>query len=318
MLKILNPGEPLSKRSRFNSFKPVLSTLIKTNMPSKIKNINIPTTDLASLCGMDHYNNYNKSICKIWKKLYPADYEATELIVRGRGDSCSTDNNYKKLATLQKKSGTNVNVINMVSAANQKRHSSSSTLIENQTSIESEIKDCSKLTEEQKKQMVSLMNSATNVVYGCRNEGRGIDAFTNITGKIIQDKQTKLVYYFHTDTLADNQIVEWNITGKYDGLTTDNEVVEVKNRQRRLFNEIRDYEMCQIQTYLHILKSDKGYLVEVLGGKKGEDNQINILETVRQVDYYDLVIKSHLLEVCKYALNIPFMDSEDKLKLMSG
>jgi hypothetical protein len=318
MLKVLNSGEPLFKRSRFNSFKPVLSTLSKVIMPPKVKKINIPTTDLASLCGMDHYNNYNKSICKIWKKLYPTDYEATEMIVRSRGDSCSTDNNYKKLVALQKKSGTNVNVVNMVSAANQKRHSSSSTLTENQSLIASEIKDCSKLTEEQKKQMVSLMNSATNVVYGCRNEGRGIDAFVNITGKTIQDKQTKLVFNFHTDTLADNQVVEWNITGKYDGLTTDNEVVEVKNRQRRLFNEIRDYEMCQIQTYLHILQSEKGYLVEVLGGKNGEDNQINILETVRQHDYYDLVIKSHLLDVCKYALNIPFMPAEDKLNLMSG
>jgi hypothetical protein len=318
MLKVISPSEPLFKKPKFNSFKPVLSTLHKVIMPSKIKKINIPTTDLASLCGMDHYNNYNKSICKIWKKLYPIDYEATEIIVRSRGDACSIDNNYKKLAALQKKSGTNVNVVNMVSAVNQKRHTSSNTLTENQSSIASEIKDCSKLTEEQKQQMVKLMNSATNVVFGCRNEGRGIDAFTNITGKTIQAKQNKLVYTFHTDTLADNQVVEWNITGKYDGLTSDNEVVEVKNRQRKLFNEIRDYEMCQIQTYLHILQSDKGFLVEVLGGKKGEENQVNILETVRQIDYYDLVIKSHLLEVCKYALNIPFMSSEDKLKLMSG
>lgn len=318
MLKVLSSGEPLFKKPKLNSFKPVLSTLSKVIMPSKIKKINIPTTDLASLCGMDHYNNHNKSICKIWKQLYPADYAQVEAVVRARGDACSVDSNVKKLAALQKKSGTKLRVTDKVSTINQKRHSSSNTLNENQSAVAAEIKDCSKLTEEQKKQMVSLMNSATNVVYGTRNEGRGIDAFTNITGKEIQAKQTKLSYRFHTDTLTDDQIVEWHITGKYDGLTTDNEVVEVKNRQKRLFNEIRDYEMCQLQTYLHILKSDKGYLVEVLGGKKGEENQVNILNTTRQHDYYELVIKKYLMEVCKYALNIPFMPSEDKIRLMTG
>jgi hypothetical protein len=318
MLKVLSSGEPLFKRAKYNSFKPLVATLSKVIMPSKTKKINIPTTDLASLCGMDHYNNHNKSMCKIWKQLYPADYAQIEAVVRARGDACSVDSNVKKLAALQKKSGTKLRVTDKVSAINQKRHSSSSTLSENQSAVASEIKDCSKLTEEQKKQMVSLMNSATNVVYGTRNEGRGIDAFTNITGKEIQAKQTKLSYRFHTDTLTDDQVVDWHITGKYDGLTTDNEVVEVKNRQKRLFNEIRDYEMCQLQTYLHILKSDKGYLVEVLGGKKGEDNKVNILETTRQHDYYELVIRKHLMEVCKYALNIPFMASEDKLGLMTS
>jgi hypothetical protein len=242
MLKVISPSEPLFKRAKYNSFKPLVTKLSKVIMPNKIKKINIPTTDLASLCGMDHYNNHNKSMCKIWKQLYPADYAQIEAVVRDRGDACSVDSNVKKLAALQKKSGTKLRVTDKVSAINQKRYSSSSTLNESQSAVASEIKDCTKLTEEQKKQMVTLMNSATNVVFGCRNEGRGIDAFTNITGKTIQAKQNKLVYTFHKD----------------------------------------------------------------------------ILETSRQHDYYDLVIKSHLLEVCKYAIAIPFMSSEDKLNLMSG
>lgn len=318
MLKVISSREQIFKKTKLNSFKPVLSTLTKTIMTSKIKIINIPVTDLATLCGMDHYNNYNKSMCRIWKQLYPTDYSSIEAVVRDRGDPCSLDSNVKKIKALETKSGSKVKVTNKVFEINQKRHNSSNILTKNQSIVENDIKNCKKLTDNQKKQMVSLMNSATNVVYGTRNEGRGIEAFTRITGKEIKTKQNKLVYNFHKNTFVDNQIIEWNITGKYDGLTTDYEVVEIKNRQRHLFNEIRDYEMCQIQTYLHILNSNKGYLVEVLGGNKEENNSVNILETRRQTEYFDLFIKPYLMDVCKYALNIPFMSGEDKCLLMSG
>lgn len=317
MLKVISSREQIFKKTKLNSFKPVLSTLTKTIMTSKIKIINIPVTDLATLCGMDHYNNYNKSMCRIWKQLYPTDYSSIEAVVRDRGDPCSLDSNVKKIKALEQKSGSKVKVTNKVFEINQKRHNSSNILTKNQYIVENDIKNCKKLTDNQKKQMVSLMNSATNVVYGTRNEGRGIEAFTRITGKEIKTKQNKLVYNFHKNTFVDNQIIEWNITGKYDGLTTDYEVVEIKNRQRHLFNEIRDYEMCQIQTYLHILNSNKGYLVEVLGGNKEENNSVNILETTRQTEYFDLFIKPYLMDVCKYALNIPFMSGEDKCLLMS-
>lgn len=317
MLKYLTrvAAEPDFKKNKI--FKPQVATLsINKNMSSKIRNINIPTTDLASLCGMDHYNNWNKSICRIWKQLHPNDYKDVENTVRQKGDFCAMDSNIRKMNSLQSKTGSSINATNSVQMFNQKRHKSSSALLKGQDEIKQEIMNCDKMTETQKKEMINLMQSATNVVYGTRNEGRGIDAFTNITGKQIKSSQSKLTYQFAKNNLADGTRILWNITGKYDGLTIDNEVVEIKNRQKRLFNEIRDYEMCQLQTYLHILKYDKAYLVEVLGGKT--DNQISILETLRNDNYFDGILKQYLDNIRNFTLNIPYMEIGDKCLLMSG
>ena len=315
MLKYLTRVEPELKKSKI--YTPIAATLTtKCKMTKKTQNVNIPTTDLASLCGMDHYNNWNKSICRIWKQLYPNDYKQTETNVRSKGDFCAMDSNMKKMQTLQSKTASNINTTHAVQMFNQKRHTSSSTLVKGQNDMKKEIMSCDKMTEEQKAHMITLMNSATNVVYGTRNEGRGIDAFTNITGKKIKSSQNKLVFQFATSNLANGNTVHWNITGKYDGLTDANEIVEIKNRQKRLFYEIRDYEMCQLQTYLHILNSNTAYLVEVLGGKT--DNEISILETQRDNEYFTNVLKTHLDNVRNFSLNIPYMEIEDKYKLMAG
>jgi len=317
MLKVLNQFELSAKRPKINILNSELLKLNKNKMPHKIYKVNIPVTDIPWLCGMDHYGNRNKSICRIWKQLYNDDYKKIEYLVRKNGNACSLDSNIKKIKMLETKSGTNINTSNMITNINQQFNSSSKNLVENQSQIASEIKSCNKLTEEEKNKMVKLMNSATNVVYGTRNENRGLTAFTNITGKIILDRQTKLIYQFDTSTLPNGDKVEWNITGKYDGVTTDDEIVEIKNRQSCLFNEIRDYEMCQIQMYLYMLNVKIGYLVEVLGAKSESDNQINILQTEKIDDYFDLVIKSYLNDIVKYVLDLPFKDIAEKIKLMS-
>jgi len=318
MLKVLLPTDPLCKKIKHNTFKPILSSIIKTKMSPITKHINIPVTDLAPLCGMDHYNNKNKSLCRIWKQLYPSDYIQTENLTRNMGNYCSLDSNINKIKTLEKKSGSKVSASSKVSIINSKKEHSSLALTNNQSVIEKDILKCDKLTTNEKTQMVSLMNSASNVVYGSRNENRGIISFTKITGKKLQDKQGKLIFNFATDEILNGDIVEWNITGKYDGLTTDNEVVEIKNRQRRLFNEIRDYEMCQLQMYLHMVNSNMGYLVEVLGGKTTDDNGINILQARREVNYFTLFLQSYLNDIRTFCLDIPYMSDDDKLKIMSG
>ena len=40
--------------------------------------------------------------------------------------------------------------------------------------------------------------------------------------------------------------------GKVDGITNENTLVEVKNRQYRLFSEIPIYEKIQIHTYMYL------------------------------------------------------------------
>lgn len=55
----------------------------------------------------------------------------------------------------------------------------------------------------------------------------------------------------------------WHLCGRVDGLSEDGEVVlEIKNRMRRLFGRVVDYERVQMLCYQHLLGVQKGMLAE--------------------------------------------------------
>jgi hypothetical protein len=320
MLKLSNNIVYFPKNK--NSFKQVLSCINKAKMSKKYKQITIPVTDLASLCGMDHYNNWGKSICKLWKQIYPDDYNNISRLVNSKSLSCVTDNNMYKLKLLEKKIGTSNNISNKVKHINGKASISTHTLRKNQIELENEIekelkknKDA-KITKEDKEELIKLMNSSTNVVYGCKNENIGINEFQRITGKKICEFQTKLIHPWADDELENGDKIQWVIVGKIDGLTSDRELVEVKNRQKCLFHEVRDYEKCQLQAYLDMLDIEMAYLVEVITINNKPD--VCILQERRDVNYMSSLIYPHLQLVREFVKDIGFMNDEDKFKLLSG
>jgi len=80
------------------------------------------------------------------------------------------------------------------------------------------------------------------------------------------------------------------IGGKIDGIrSTDGAIIEVKNRMKKLFFELRDYEKVQLMCYLYLMKSPKGFLVEALKGK--EKTEINIIECDFDEDFMNMIIQ---------------------------
>ena len=70
--------------------------------------------------------------------------------------------------------------------------------------------------------------------------------------------------------------------GKIDGMSENGTVIEIKNRMHKFFNEVREYEWIQIQSYLELYNLDKGEIVEYL-----ENNDINIHEILRNQKYWN-------------------------------
>lgn len=72
----------------------------------------------------------------------------------------------------------------------------------------------------------------------------------------------------YLEKISENSEFDWYICGKVDGLyinpenTTGNYIVEVKNRTRGFFNNLRDYEKTQIQLYIWMLDVPIAKLVE--------------------------------------------------------
>lgn len=308
--------EPLTKKPKINSLKQVLTHVSKSNMSKNTRRVTIPVTDLASLCGMDHYNNWSKSICKLWKQVYPDNYKQACDFVNSKNMACVTDSTYMKIKKLESRTGTDKVISKQVWQINNIKDKSTTNLRTRQTTVEQDINTCSVMTEKDKQEMITLMNSATNVVYGTRNENIGMNEFVTRSGKQIKTTQTSMYHHIANNVLVNGDKIEWVITGKYDGLTVDNELVEVKNRQKCLFNTIRDYENCQLQVYLNILGLDIAYLVEVIHNNNKPD--VNILQTRKDETYMDLYIFSYLNEIRSFVLDIPYMLESDRYKLLSG
>lgn len=282
-------------------------------MANKIKNINVSVTDLAAICGMDHYDNFSKVICKIWKQLDKPGFEKLEVECRKRGRILGNDGFIKKIKSLEQSNNLQNNQIaSKVYAINQKRYMSSRALVNEQKKVLKEI-DSLQVSQQDKDQFKKLVQSASNTVFGSRNESGGVDIFVKETGKEIESKQTKLVHPFHTDNARGYQ---WNLIGKTDGLTTDGEILEIKNRQKELFNTVRDYEMCQVQCYLHMSKRDKAFLVEVLKRRGGHNSDFNIIPIEKDPHYYQDNVGIYLDRFVGFMSNLVWgQEVEDTLRL---
>lgn len=266
-------------------------------MSKKVK-ISIAVTDLASLCGMDHYDNWPKVISKLWRKYNKADFDACEAELRSSGNiTLACDSTQKKIAALETKYGQQGAILNVVKQINSVKTKSSAALVSAQNTCISglDVSIGPSLAIQDKAMMMALIKSATNTMHGVSHEGNGLELFTKASGIKVTDTQASMNLVFHED---DKYI--WEINGRIDGLTDNNRLVEIKNRQKALFNTVRDYEMCQIQTYLHHKRMDIGYLCEILPGKTHADTTYNILEIAIDSEYFAVYVQPWLIRLVKF------------------
>jgi hypothetical protein len=274
-----------------------MATATKIPISKKIK-ISIAVTDLASLCGMDHYDNWSKIICKIWKKYNNDDFTACESQLRATGHiALACDSTQKKISALESKYGQSGLISGAVKQINCNRSKSSLALVNAQDSVINGLDNTMgpALASQDKALLASLIKSATNTMHGVSHEGSGLELFSKVSGIKVVDTQASINYVFHED---DKYV--WEINGRIDGITENGRIVEIKNRQKALFNTVRDYEMCQVQTYLHYKQMPMAYLVELLPGKTKADTTYNILEVVADVDYFAVYIRPWLLRLVDF------------------
>ena len=285
-------------------------------MATKKIKISIAVTELAPLCGMDHYDNWPKVISKLWKKYNKADFEKCEAELRTAGHiALACDSTQKKLAALETKYGQQGALTNVVKQINSVKTKSSATLVSAQDNLISGL-DTNMgpmLATQDKAMMAALIKSATNTMHGVSHEGNGLELFTKASGIKVVDTQASMNLVFYED---DKYI--WEINGRLDGITDNGRLVEIKNRQKALFNTVRDYEMCQVQTYLHHKRMDMGYLVEILPGKTKADTTYNILKVAADPEYFAVYIQPWLMRLVKFVTGHLFTSPGLKENILKG
>lgn len=277
-------------------------------------NITIAITDLAPLCQMDHYNNFSRVACNIWSKLEPKTYNEYKKKYYKQGQYVANDNMYQKMTVLNSKiANDEINVVNEIRKINKTKNSTTD-LINKQnelinrieTSVNSKKYSSTEevsIVKQNLEDLKKLVKSSTNVVYGKKNEDSGYNIFEKETGLSIRAKQVSV----RMAVIKTENNITWYLNGIADGLTTTDELIEIKNRRNKLFKQVRDYEMCQIQTYLYITKHPICYLVELIN----DDNAI--LSITRDTKYFSKNIKDNVLRFIHFMEDL-FLSDEIYLK----
>lgn len=134
------------------------------------------------------------------------------------------------------------------------------------------------IAKEDKETLITYAKSKMFTNYGTRKEESVHEIYKTMTGNDIgvMNKMLK------------KQIEDFEIGGKIDGQLEDGTVIEIKNRTRGLFGEVRQYENIQIQTYIQMLEQEGAQLVECYND--GTKKHVNILDVAKDEDLWEDVI----------------------------
>ena len=69
------------------------------------------------------------------------------------------------------------------------------------------------------------------------------------------DKVNTIDKFFKKDLFKTKNNI-WSLGGRIDGINEEKTLIEIKNRVRRLFYKLRDYEKVQVFAYMYILGVD--------------------------------------------------------------
>ena len=272
--------------------------------------ITLSISQIAPLIGLDAYNNFPRIICEIWRKYKPDDFKLIENKLKENNYQLATSNEFNDLWETDEASGTNI--LQQVKDLNSNKDKTSNDMVKQQAEITNYINKQSNLSDIQKTDLTKKVCSITNKTHGITNESSILNEFCRLSEKTIvnTDQWVKSICIKDAD-------IQWVIIGKYDGITSDNELVEAKMRQKCLFKKVRDYENVQVQLYLHALEFEKAYLVESHTNKKGV---MNIY--VNEINYDSSYVNDIILDRLKKFINFfeeTFIDNiEYKEALLKG
>jgi len=302
------------------------------------KRLTISISQIAPLVGLDSYNNFPRIICEIWRKYNPSDFKIFETKLKEQGKQISTSSEMNDIWEADEALGTNI--LQQVKDINANKDKSSGDMVSQQDAITKYINNNEKLSnldDKQKEELAKKVCSVTNKMHGVINEDSILDEFCRLSEKTIKNTQDWLEIPINNRNLESTELTEteatpqslqslqshstplyinWILVGKYDAITTDNELVEAKMRQKALFKKVRDYENVQVQLYLHALKFEKAYLVESYTNKKGVRNMY-----VNEINYDESYVVDTVLErIVKFTEFFEIMMSNDtyKVGLLNG
>ena len=259
---------------------------------NKLKKVKIPVSNIAPLIGFDNYNNFPKIVCELWRKYDRETFNKLEKLMQQKEIDIATDSEARRIIRADSKN--NTDFMSQIKQINSQTGTSEH-LQKRQKIVIDKIKKTDSLGKEGQESLIKQIVSSTNKRHGINNESSVLKKYEAQTGQTIKDGQQSIFYKVDEDTELG---IEWQLHGKYDGLTTCGRLIEAKKRQKGLFKSLRDYEKVQIQTYLHMKGVAKGSLVESYSTK--DECLIHIIDVDYDKKYVEEFIINRLKGFVKF------------------
>ncbi len=248
-------------------------------------NLHIFISEIAIITGDNPYVSKRDFLIDFWKRFDELDYLETVRLA----DVKSKVSDVEKIKEVCKENGVDKKKIAEIEKKIKESNSVKDT--KSLSKLKEEIKQLVGPVKsvEQKKELEKSVVKVANTNFGTGNEKSVLELVqAKIGQEIVKDDIYRKKYIFKSDDFG------ICIGGKIDGICSDSRIIiEIKNRVRKLFFSLREYEKVQMMFYLFLHNVDSGKLVEAF--KTKTDVQINIIDVVRNEVYLDSLIGKIIL-----------------------
>lgn len=160
---------------------------------------------------------------------------------------------------------------------------SSNSLDKNITEEESKNKIDNKIKNSSLKILDKSIKKDLRMKRGQKKENDNLNIIQNKTNINITDRNSKL--YNKILYKSPDNVYAIIIRGKIDGIQ-ENKIIESKNRTKRLFNKIPDYEKVQLESYMYLTDLNKSVHIEHY------NDTHNITKYDQNIQFWDNCIKN--------------------------
>lgn len=269
-------------------------------------------SEIAIITGDNKYQYLSDYIIKLYEKYFYEDSILIQSFINKKKEAdqsikiTKSENAIECINRVSKEKKFNMNE----SLSKCLKSSNVEELKKNQETLKKEINQNNSISKIDKQLLESSIIQLSNTQFGTNHENPVIKYYeTQIQQPIITTEQ-----YFKKEFIKTDDF-NWYIGGKVDGLfiNTNNlkTVVEVKNRMKKLFYQLRNYEKVQMYIYMYLLESKECHLIECL--KNNQDCDYNIIKVQYEADYFDK-IKLKLKKFTKF-FNKLLKNNSLKIKL---
>jgi len=272
-------------------------------------NLYIHISQLSIITGDNPYQSKRDYLLDFWKKNNPEDYfiyvnQLKENNIVQETDKEIIENISKKYKlNTQNELAVNQKINNVKDLGIQKKE-----MIQN---IERVIED-----KEEQKKVIQAISNISNTQFGTVQETSVLKLYEEQMGySIIKDDVYRKKCIFEKKDENGSILYKLYIGGKIDGIEKNsNTIIEIKNRVRNLFYNLRDYEKVQVYGYMYLHNVSRSHLVEALKSKK--ETKINIIEVDREEEFMNHIL-SKTIDFCSFYYD--FINSKDmKMRLLDG